>query len=42
MIAILKLEKNLSMGLGTLALKDQQLDMMSLIGVDMVLFLPNS
>ena len=42
MIAILKLEKQLSMGLGTLPLKDQQLDMMFLIGVDMVLVLPNS
>ena len=39
MIAILKLEKHLSMGLGTLTLKDQQLDMMFLIGVDMVLVL---
>ena len=42
MIAILKLEKHLSMGLGTLTSKDQQLDMMFLIGVDMVLVLPNS
>ena len=41
MIAILKLEKHLSMGLGTLTLKDQQLDMMFLIGVYMVLVLPN-
>ena len=42
MISILKLEKHLSMGLGTLTLKDQQLAMM-LLGIDMVLFLcPNS
>ena len=42
MIAILKLEKHLSMGLGILTLKDQQLVMMLLIGIDMVLVLPNS
>ena len=36
MIAILKLEKHLSMGLETLTLKDQQLVMM-LLGIDMVL-----
>ena len=42
MIVILKLEKNLSMGLGTLTLKDQQLAMI-LLGIDMVLVLvPNS
>ena len=42
MIVILKLEKNLSIGLGTLTLKDQQLDMM-LLCIDMVLvLLPNS
>ena len=42
MIVILKLEKHLSMGLGTLTLKDQQLAMM-LLGIDMVLVLvPNS
>ena len=36
MIAILKLEKHLSMGLGTLTLKDQQLAMM-LLGIDIIL-----
>ena len=43
MIVILKLEKHLSMGLGNLTLKDQQLVMM-LLGIDMVLVLvvPNS
>ena len=42
MIVILKLEKHLSMGLGTLTLKDQKLVMM-LLGIDMVLVLvPNS
>ena len=41
-IAILKLENHLSMRLGTLTLKDQQLDMMFIIAVDMVLVLPNS
>ena len=41
-IVILKLEKHLSMGLGTLTLKNQQLAMM-LLGIDMVLVLvPNS
>ena len=38
MIVIVILEKHLSMGLETLTLKDQQLDMM-LIGIDMVLVL---
>ena len=38
MIAILKLEKHLSMGLGTLTLKDKQQAMMFL-GIDMVLVL---
>ena len=38
MIVILKLEKHLSMGLGTLTLNDQQLAMM-LLGIDMVLVL---
>ena len=42
MIAILKLEKHLSMGLGTLTLKDQQLAMI-LLGINMLLVLcPNS
>ena len=41
MIAILKLEKHLSMGLGTLTLKDQQIAMM-LLGIDIVLVLPSS
>ena len=42
MIVILKLEKHLSMGLGTLTLKDQQLAMI-LLGIEMVLVLvPNS
>ena len=42
-IAILKLEKHLSMVLGNITLKDQQLSMM-LLGFDMVLVLavPNS
>ena len=41
MIVILNLEKHLSMGLGTLKLKDQKLDMMLLV-IDMVLVLvPN-
>ena len=40
-IVILKLEKNLSMGLGTLTLKDQQLAYMIFLGIDMVLVLPN-
>ena len=41
MIVIFKLEKHLSMGLGTLKLKDQKLDMMLLV-IDMVLVLvPN-
>ena len=38
MIVILKLEKHLSMGLGTLTLKDRQLAMI-LLGIDMVLVL---
>ena len=42
MIVILKLEKHLSMGIGTLTLKDQQLAMM-LLGINIVLVLvPNS
>ena len=42
MIVILKLEKDLSMGLGTLTLKDKKIAMM-LLGIDMVLVLvPNS
>ena len=42
MITILKLEKHLSMGLGTPTLKDQQLAMI-LLGIDMVLVrIPNS
>ena len=42
MIAILNLEKNLSMGLGTLTLKDKKLAMMLLV-IDMILVLhPNS
>ena len=43
MIVILNLEKHLSMVLGTLTLKDQQLAMI-LLGIDMVLVLaiPNS
>ena len=41
MVVILKLEKHLSMELGTLTLKDQQLAMM-LLAIDMVLVLvPN-
>ena len=41
MLVVLKLEKHLSMGIGTLTLKDQQLAMM-LLGIDMVLVLvPN-
>ena len=43
MIFILKLEKHLNMGLGTLTLKDQQLAISMLLGIDMVLVLvPNS
>ena len=43
MIVILKLEKHLSMGLGTLTLKDQQIAMSMVLGIDMVLVLvPNS
>ena len=38
MIVILKLEKNLSMGIETLTLEDQQLAIM-LLGIDMVLVL---
>ena len=41
MIAILKLEKHLSMGFGTLTLKDQQ-QAMILLGIYMVLVQPNS
>ena len=38
----IEVEKNLSMGLGTITLKDKQLAMM-LLGIDMVLVLvPNS
>ena len=41
-VILLKLEKHLSMGIGTLTLKDQKLAMM-LLGIDMVLVLvPNS
>ena len=41
MIVIVMLEKHLSMGLGTLTLKDKKIAMM-LLGIDMVLVLPNS
>ena len=41
MIVILKLEKHLSMGLGTITLKDKLLAMI-LLDIDMGLVLPNS